>query len=79
MLTDKFVAIKRVEGKRKTRKSKEIIVGHVPLTLSRIFHLFLNHGGGGFLLQLLANVETKALDLKSLQHTLSNTRRLPRY
>ena len=36
------VAIKRMEGKR---KRKQVIVGHVPLTLSRIFHLFLKHGG----------------------------------
>ena len=31
-----------MEGKR---KRKQVIVGHVPLTLSRIFHLFLKHGG----------------------------------
>ena len=30
-----------MEGKR---KRKQVIVGHVPLTLSRIFHLFLKHG-----------------------------------
>ena len=36
------VAIKRMEGKR---KRKQVIVGHVPLTLSRIFHLCLKHGG----------------------------------
>ena len=36
------VAIKRTEGKT---KRKQVIVGHVPLTLSRIFHLFLKHGG----------------------------------
>lgn len=36
------VAIKRMEGKR---KCKQVIVSHVPLTLSRIFHLFLKHGG----------------------------------
>ena len=27
------------------RKRKKVIVGHVPLTLSRLFHLFLKHGG----------------------------------
>ena len=31
-----------MEGKRKRNQD---IVGHVPLTLSRIFHLFLKHGG----------------------------------
>ena len=31
-----------MEGKR---KRKQVIVGHVPLTLSRIFHLILKHGG----------------------------------
>ena len=31
-----------MEGKR---KRKQLIVGHVPLRLSRIFHLFLKHGG----------------------------------
>lgn len=36
------VAIKRMEGKR---ERKQVIVGHMPLTLSRIFHLFLKHGG----------------------------------
>jgi len=36
------VAIKRMEGKR---KCKQVIIGHVPLTLSRIFHLFFKHGG----------------------------------
>ena len=36
------VAIKRMEGKR---NRKQVIVGYVPLTLSRIFHLFLKHGG----------------------------------
>ena len=36
------VAINRMEGKR---KCKQVIVGHVPLTLSQIFHLFLKHGG----------------------------------
>ena len=32
------------------------IVGHVPLTLSRVFHLFLKHGG-----QISVEVETRAL------------------
>ena len=36
------VAIKRMEGKR---NRKQVIVGHVALALSRIFHLFLKHGG----------------------------------
>jgi len=36
------IAIKRVEEKR---RRKEVIVGRVPSTLSRIFHLFMNHGG----------------------------------
>ena len=27
------------------RKRKQLIVDHVPLRLSRIFHLFLKHGG----------------------------------
>ena len=31
-----------MEGKRKRR---QVIVGHVPPTLSRIFHLFLKRGG----------------------------------
>ena len=31
-----------MEGKR---KRKQVIIGHVPLTLSQIFHLFLTHGG----------------------------------
>lgn len=31
-----------MEGKR---EHKQVIVGHLPLTLSRIFHLFLKHGG----------------------------------
>ena len=34
-------AIKGMEGKR---KRKQVIVGHVPLALSRIFHLILKHG-----------------------------------
>ena len=36
------VVITRMEGKR---KPKQVIVGHVPLTLSRFFHLVLKHGG----------------------------------
>ena len=36
------VAIKRMKGKR---KRKQVIVGHVPLTLSRSLHLFFKHGG----------------------------------
>ena len=36
------LAIKRMEDKR---KCNEVIVGHVPLTLSQIFHLFLKHSG----------------------------------
>ena len=27
------------------RKRKRVIVGHVPLTMSQIFHSFLKHGG----------------------------------
>ena len=38
----RFKTIKRVEEKR---RRKEVIVGHVPLTLSRMFHLIMNHGG----------------------------------
>ena len=35
------VAVKRVQDQGGTSQ----IVGHVPLTLSRVFHLFLKHGG----------------------------------
>ena len=34
------VAVKRVQG----QEGKQEIVGHVPLSLLRVFHLFLNHG-----------------------------------
>ena len=33
------------ESVEEKRRHKEEIVGQVPLTLSRIFHLILNHGG----------------------------------
>jgi len=35
------VAIKRVQD----QGAMQQVVGHVPLTLSRVFHLFLKHGG----------------------------------
>ena len=35
------VAVKRVQD----QGGMQQIVGHVPLTLSRVFHLFLKHGG----------------------------------
>ena len=35
------VAVKRIQDQGGTLQ----IVGHVPLTLSRVFHLFLKHGG----------------------------------
>ena len=35
------VAVKRVQDQGGTSQ----IVGHVPLTLSHVFHLFLKHGG----------------------------------
>ena len=35
------VAVKRVQDQGGTLQ----IMGHVPLTLSRVFHLFLKHGG----------------------------------
>ena len=37
------VAVKRVQDQGGTSQ----IVGHVPLTLSRVFHLFLKHGVTG--------------------------------
>ena len=42
-----YVPVKRLQavpGKR-PGKQEEVIVGHLPLTLSRIFHLFLKNGG----------------------------------
>jgi len=35
--------LQAVPGKR-SGKREEVIVGHVPLTLSRVFHLFLKNG-----------------------------------
>ena len=38
------VAVKRVQDQEGTEGTLQT-VGHVPLTLSRVFHLFLKHGG----------------------------------
>lgn len=35
------IAVKRVQG----QQGKQEIMGHLPLTLSRMFHLILNHSG----------------------------------
>ena len=34
-----------MRAKKGQASHHEVIVGHVPLTLSRIFHLFFKHGG----------------------------------
>ena len=51
-----------MEGKR---KRKQVIVGHVPLTLSRIFHLFLKYGG-----QISVQVTEKRSGTKASERTI---------
>ena len=62
-----------MEGKR---KHKQVIVGQVPLTLLRIFHLFLKHGGQ-ISVQVTRKRRKKGIGLESRRRIRFVTRRTP--
>ena len=70
-----IMSIKQLEGKR---KRKQVIVGDVPLTPSRIFHLFLKHGGQ-ISVKVTGKRRNKGIGLEIPRHIRLVTRRSQRY